>query len=180
MRATTRIGRTATLLALCGALGCGYFEPRGLANVSGLKRAAGSAPPAVTRIKTPAPRREPSPREIIDELNGDTGPLRRGEYAIRYNRTLMYPVRWLRAEGMADTLQDLLSAQYGPNVRVVTHPETNNLFIYLPPHSEWQSGRSVGGRTGSAPGRSTGRTSSAGRGTTSRATTNRGSTSPRR
>ena len=124
VRATTRIGRTATLLALCGALGCGYFEPRGLANVSGLKRAAGSAPPAVTRIKTPAPRREPSPREIIDELLLLMKAVldARGRVVLEMNI----------AQGSLDRLIDLLPAMKSPTVAKLYGTEHYAVKVAVP------------------------------------------------
>jgi len=62
--------------------------------------------------------------------------LEKGDYAVRINRTLIYPCRWLRAEELAVTLQPLLESRYGSNVRVVPHPVTNQLLIYIPPLHE--------------------------------------------
>jgi len=65
--------------------------------------------------------------------------LKRGDYAIRVNRTLIYPCRWLRAEDLAQTLRPLLESRYGPGVRIVPHAVTNQLLIYVPPLHEQQS-----------------------------------------
>ena len=65
--------------------------------------------------------------------------LRRGDYAIRVNRTLIYPCRWLRAEDLAQTLRPLLESRYGPGVRIVPHAVTNQLLIYIPPLHEQES-----------------------------------------
>lgn len=65
--------------------------------------------------------------------------LKRGDYAIRVNRTLIYPCRWLRAEDLAQTLRPLLESRYGPGVRIVPHVVTNQLLIYIPPPHEQES-----------------------------------------
>ena len=59
-----------------------------------------------------------------------------GNYAIRINRTLIYPCRWLRAEDLAVTLRPLLETRYGRGVRIVPHAVTNQLLIYIPPFHE--------------------------------------------
>ncbi|MCZ6794973.1 MAG: hypothetical protein O7J95_15325 [Planctomycetota bacterium] len=68
--------------------------------------------------------------EAAEETANENG----GRVATRVGRTLIYPVRWGRAEDLAVTLQELLSGQYGNEVRVIPHPDTNHLLIYLPPH----------------------------------------------
>ena len=59
-----------------------------------------------------------------------------GDHAIRINRTLIYPCRWLRAEDLAVTLRPLLETRYGSGVRIVLHAVTNQLLIYIPPFHE--------------------------------------------
>ena len=59
-----------------------------------------------------------------------------GDHAIRINRTLIYPCRWLRAEDLAVTLRPLLETRYGSGVRIVPHAVTNQLLIYIPPFHE--------------------------------------------
>ncbi|MCH2364344.1 MAG: hypothetical protein MK479_07185, partial [Planctomycetes bacterium] len=59
-----------------------------------------------------------------------------GDHAIRINRTLIYPCRWLRAEDLAVTLRPLLETRYGGGVRIVPHAVTNQLLIYIPPFHE--------------------------------------------
>ncbi len=73
-------------------------------------------------------------RDELEELERER--LRRGDYAIRVNRTLIYPCRWLRAEDLAQTLRPLLESRYGPGVRIVPHAVTNQLLIYIPPLHE--------------------------------------------
>jgi hypothetical protein len=82
---------------------------------------------AVGCSTAPAPkvREERARRERQQEDEDD--------YAVRINRTLIYPVQWGRAEDLAETLQPLLEASYGPGVRVIPHVATNHLLIYLPP-----------------------------------------------
>ena len=62
--------------------------------------------------------------------------LENGNYAIRVDRTLIYPCRWLKADDLAMTLQPLLESRYGNGVRVVPHAATNHLLIYIPPLHE--------------------------------------------
>ena len=59
-----------------------------------------------------------------------------GDHAIRINRTLIYPCRWLRAEDLAVTLRPLLETRYGGGIRIVPHAVTNQLLIYIPPFHE--------------------------------------------
>ena len=56
-------------------------------------------------------------------------------YALRVNRTLIYPVQWGRAEDMAETLRPLIEGSYGPGTVVIAHPESNHLLIHIPPPS---------------------------------------------
>lgn len=65
--------------------------------------------------------------EEIDRLG-----LQRGEYALRVNRTLVYPCQWSRADDLANVLAPLVESQYGPGTLVISHPESNYLFIQLP------------------------------------------------
>ena len=53
-------------------------------------------------------------------------------YAVRVNRTLIYPVQHGRAEDLAETLRPLLESTYGPGVVVIPHLPTNHVFIQLP------------------------------------------------
>lgn len=81
-----------------------------------------ATPPVEAEVGEAAPRRESSIREPV--------------HAVRYNRTLIYPVRWGRADELAATLQPLFESTYGPGVRVIPHLATNQLLIYLPPLAE--------------------------------------------
>jgi hypothetical protein len=65
--------------------------------------------------------------------------LKRGEYALRVNDTLIVPMRWMRAERVAETIRPLLESAYGPGVRVVAHIESNHLLIHLPPRAVRQA-----------------------------------------
>jgi len=47
-------------------------------------------------------------------------------------RTLLYPVRWGRAEDLAETLAPILERMYGPGARIVAQRESNSLLIVLP------------------------------------------------
>ena len=76
-------------------------------------------------------------RKELEDLERER--LKRGDYAIRVNRTLIYPCRWLRAEDLAQTLRPLLESRYGPGVRIVPHAVTNQLLIYIPPLHEQES-----------------------------------------
>jgi hypothetical protein len=58
---------------------------------------------------------------------------------VRVNRTLIYPVRWGRAEDLAATLEPLLLGMYGPGVRIVPQRESNRLLIYLPSRQEQEA-----------------------------------------
>ncbi len=81
-------------------------------------------------------RLRPASVEDIERLG-----LKRGEYALRVDRTLMYPCQWLRAEQLATALEPILQAQHGSTARVIPNPETNYLFIYIPPPGERQATR---------------------------------------
>ena len=48
-------------------------------------------------------------RDELEELERER--LRRGDYAIRVNRTLIYPCRWLRAEDLAQTLRAMVGGE---------------------------------------------------------------------
>ena len=64
---------------------------------------------------------------------------REGDPIVRVNRTLIYPVRWGRAEDLAATLEPLLLGMYGPGVRIVPQRESNRLLIYLPSRQEQEA-----------------------------------------
>ena len=171
---------TKACLLLCLATlttttaGCNYFEPRG-------RNTRPPDPTEPVRIQTPP---DPRSREELDseEEHGaaadkkadgiiydeDGRPLRRGEYAARINRTLIYPVQWLRAEDLSDTLLALLEARYGPGIRIIPHAESNHLLIYLPPFADWQGGGPAGRPPGSDRSRTSTRSTSTSRGTGAR------------
>ena len=68
--------------------------------------------------------------------------------------TLVYPVRWGRAEDLAITLEPYLQSLYGPGVRVVPQSQSNKLLIYVPPRREREIQRrpaSYGARSNSTP-----------------------------
>jgi len=73
-------------------------------------------------------------REDLEEK--EQARFQNGDHAIRINRTLIYPCRWLRAEDLAVTLRPLLETRYGSGVRIVPHAVTNQLLIYIPPFHE--------------------------------------------
>ena len=73
-------------------------------------------------------------REDLEEKEQER--FQNGDHAIRINRTLIYPCRWLRAEDLAVTLRPLLETRYGSGVRIVPHAVTNQLLIYIPPFHE--------------------------------------------
>lgn len=110
---------------------CAGPEERGPVSES---RSSSPAVPADSETAPAPPTRPGADREA----------LRPGEYAISVNRTLIYPLHWLRAEDVAETLQPLFESQYGPGVRVVAHAETNQLLITIPPPAP-------AGTTGAAP-----------------------------
>ena len=74
------------------------------------------------------------------------------EGPVRINRTLIYPVRYGRAEDLAITLEPILVSRYGSGVRIVPQVSTNQLLIYIPPREEQEA--SLRQQRGSA-GRST-------------------------
>ncbi len=86
-----------------------------------------------------------------------------GDHAIRINRTLIYPCRWLRAEDLALTLRPLLETRYGSGVRIVPHAVTNQLLIYVPPfHDQERVTRRAVPAASTRRSRSTGRGASGG------------------
>ncbi len=123
----------ATTVVCLAFLGCSTIEERraqqGVEPVSVEEAAelSGEAKLDRSRLRT-------ATQEEIDRLG-----LRRGEYALRVNRTLIYPCRYLRAEDLAATLQPLLETQFGPGAFIVPSAETNHLFIYIPPPHERES-----------------------------------------
>ena len=76
---------------------------------------------------------EPSPASSMPPAARDGDPI------VRVNRTLIYPVRWGRAEDLAATLEPLLLGMYGPGVRIVPQRESNRLLIYLPSRQEQEA-----------------------------------------
>jgi hypothetical protein len=61
-------------------------------------------------------------------------------------RTLLYPVRWGRAEDLAQTLEPILERMYGPGARIVAQRESNSLLIVLPERDETLGGQQGGAR----------------------------------
>ncbi len=113
---------TALLSALCG---CGSVEDR--SEEFNEAKTPGAASAQEKNAAAPSRKElEEKERARFDD----------GNYAIRINRTLIYPCRWLRAEDLAVTLQPLLETRYGSGVRIVPHVVTNQLLIYIPPFHE--------------------------------------------
>ena len=122
------LSRLSLLLAGISLCGCGSIEDR--LQEAGLdEEFDGDA----TALQDTAGKS----RGELEELERER--LDRGDYAIRVNRTLIYPCRWLRAEDLAQTLRPLLESRYGPGVRIVPHAVTNQLLIYIPPLHEQES-----------------------------------------
>ena len=122
------LSRLSLLLAGISLCGCGSIEAR--LQEAGLdEEFDGEA----TALQDTAGKS----RGELEELERER--LDRGDYAIRVNRTLIYPCRWLRAEDLAQTLRPLLESRYGPGVRIVPHAVTNQLLIYIPPLHEQES-----------------------------------------
>ena len=122
------LSRLSLLLAGISLCGCGSIEDR--LQEAGLdEEFDGDA----TALQDTAGKS----RGELEELERER--LDRGDYAIRVNRTLIYPCRWLRAEDLAQTLRPLLESRYGPGIRIVPHAVTNQLLIYIPPLHEQQS-----------------------------------------
>ena len=125
LRHLSRLSLLLTGISLCG---CGSIEDR--LQEAGLdEEFDGDA----TALQDTAGKS----RGELEELERER--LDRGDYAIRVNRTLIYPCRWLRAEDLAQTLRPLLESRYGPGVRIVPHAVTNQLLIYIPPLHEQES-----------------------------------------
>jgi hypothetical protein len=61
-------------------------------------------------------------------------------------RTLLYPVRWGRAEDLAETLAPILERMYGPGARIVAQRPSNSLLIVLPERDELLRRRQGGAR----------------------------------
>ena len=61
------------------------------------------------------------------------------EAPVRINRTLIYPVRYGRAEDLAITLEPILVSRYGSGVRIIPQVSTNKLLIYIPPREEQEA-----------------------------------------
>ncbi len=123
----------ATLcLVLPAWLGCSTIEER-RAQHEAESVSAGETDDFLSRGQLDRSRLRTATQEEIDRLG-----LVRGEYALRVNRTLIYPCQYLRAEDLAATLQPLLQTQFGPGAFIVPSAETNHLFIYIPPAHERQ------------------------------------------
>ena len=95
--------------------------------------AAGSLIQLANHFKKTQVLARPAPKVREERARRERQQEDEDDYAVRINRTLIYPVQWGRAEDLAETLQPLLEASYGPGVRVIPHVATNHLLIYLPP-----------------------------------------------
>jgi hypothetical protein len=84
---------------------------------------------------SPEPRKEasrppPAPRPPkVDE----------GIRVAEVGQYLIYPVQWLRAEEVAETLYPILQSRYGSAVRIIPHVATNQLIIYIPTRKETEA-----------------------------------------
>ena len=125
MQALRRLSTFAVLLPPLLLCGCGSIE---------------NLPGGLDQAKDPgeSDEREQNAaslsREDLEEKEQER--FQNGDHAIRINRTLIYPCRWLRAEDLAVTLRPLLETRYGSGVRIVPHAVTNQLLIYIPPFHE--------------------------------------------
>ena len=125
MQALLRLSTFSVLLPSLLLCGCGSID---------------NLPGESDRAKGPGESVEQEPnaarlsREDLEEK--EQARFQEGDHAIRINRTLIYPCRWLRAEDLAVTLRPLLETRYGSGVRIVPHAVTNQLLIYLPPFHE--------------------------------------------
>ncbi len=120
-----RYSISSCLLAGLFLCGCGSIEER--FQGSGLDREPdGELSPVQAPVGLSRKDLEAKERERLEN----------GNYAIRIDRTLIYPCRWLKADDLAATLQPLLESRYGNGVRVVPHAATNHLLIYIPPLHE--------------------------------------------
>ena len=125
MQALLRLSTFSVLLPPLLLCGCGSID---------------NLPGESDRAKGPGESVEQKPnvarlsREDLEEK--EQARFQEGDHAIRINRTLIYPCRWLRAEDLAVTLRPLLETRYGSGVRIVPHAVTNQLLIYVPPFHE--------------------------------------------
>jgi len=125
MQALLRLSTFSVLLLPLLLCGCGSID---------------NLPGESDRAKGPGESVEQKPnvarlsREDLEEK--EQARFQEGDHAIRINRTLIYPCRWLRAEDLAVTLRPLLETRYGSGVRIVPHAVTNQLLIYVPPFHE--------------------------------------------
>ena len=125
MQALLRLSTLSVLLPSLLLCGCGSID---------------NLPGESDRAKGPGESVEQEPnaarlsREDLEEK--EQARFQEGDHAIRINRTLIYPCRWLRAEDLAVTLRPLLETRYGSGVRIVPHAVTNQLLIYIPPFHE--------------------------------------------
>jgi hypothetical protein len=93
---------------------------------------------------SPEPRKEasrppPAPRpQKADE----------GIRVAEVGQYLIYPVQWLRAEEVAETLYPILQSRYGSAVRIIPHVPTNQLIIYIPTTKETEASLRGGGGAG--------------------------------
>ena len=125
MQALLRLSTFSVLLPSLLLCGCGSID--NLPGESDRARGPGESveqEPNAARLS----------REDLEEK--EQARFQEGDHAIRINRTLIYPCRWLRAEDLAVTLRPLLETRYGSGVRIVPHAVTNQLLIYIPPFHE--------------------------------------------
>ena len=125
MQALLRLSTFSVLLPSLLLCGCGSID---------------NLPGESDRAKGPGESVEQEPnaarlsREDLEEK--EQARFQEGDHAIRINRTLIYPCRWLRAEDLAVTLRPLLETRYGSGVRIVPRAVTHQMLIYIPPFHE--------------------------------------------
>ena len=125
MTSLQRLSIFTALLSVLSLCGCGSVEDR--SEEFNEAKTPGAASAQEKNAAAPSRKElEEKERARFDD----------GNYAIRINRTLIYPCRWLRAEDLAVTLRPLLETRYGSGVRIVPHAVTNQLLIYIPPFHE--------------------------------------------
>lgn len=123
MTSRTILSQLSVLLSAFILCACGSIDER--QELASPEKVSGTGP---GKNELPPSHEELAKKEQVRFENGD--------YAIRINRTLIYPCRWLRAEDLAATLRPLLETRYGSGVRIVPHAVTNQLLIYIPPLHE--------------------------------------------
>ncbi len=97
----------------------------GVLGVSGVVSGCGVSERRIAPADS-SPDETSEPRTAAARPISDTHPMGINDY-------LIYPVKWGRAEDVAQTIEPLLRSRYGPDVRVIPHVPTNKLLIYLPP-----------------------------------------------